>query len=246
MKKIFAANWKLNKTPDESREFVIDLKNSVFSEADFFSNCELILLPSAFSLEAVSSLCSGTAIHFGPQNIFAESGGAYTGENSAQVAKSLNSGFALTGHSERRTLFFETDELINKKNLLLQSLGLIPIFCIGETLSEREAGRTVEVCLSQLAKGLRDLNTQQRVVVAYEPVWAIGTGRVASVEQVAEVHATLQHWLKEKNFLNCQLLYGGSVRPENAAELLQIPHVHGFLIGGAALQVESFLKICRS
>lgn len=246
MKKIFAANWKLNKTPDDSREFVIDLKNKIFGEEDFFKKREIVLLPSAFSLEAVSSLCAGTDIMFGPQNVFCELNGAFTGENSASVAKTLQSRVALVGHSERRSVFQESDALLNKKNKVLQDQGLTPIFCIGETLAERELNQTLTICFKQLEMGLNDLDTQKRLIVAYEPVWAIGTGRVASAEQVAEVHLALQGWLSEKGFTDFQLLYGGSVKPENANELLQIPYVHGFLIGGAALQVDSFLKICRS
>lgn len=246
MKKIFAANWKLNKTPDESREFVIDLKNKVFGDEEFFTKREVVILPSAFSLEAVSSLCAGTEIKYGPQNVFSELSGAFTGENSVLVAQGLGSQFVLVGHSERRALFQESNELLNKKNQLTQRHDLVPIFCVGETLVERESGETLEVCFQQLGAGLKDLDLKKRLIVAYEPVWAIGTGRVASSEQVAEVHLKIQHWLDEKGFANCQLLYGGSVKPENAHELLQIPHVHGFLIGGAALQVDSFLKICRS
>jgi len=245
-KKIFAANWKLNKTPEEARDFVIKLKNEIFKIPDFFSSREVMIFPSAISLEAVSSLCAGTDIQFGPQNICSEKSGAFTGENSAEVAKALKSNIALVGHSERREIFKEQDEQLNKKVSLLQSLQVLPVFCIGETLAQREAGKTLDVCFSQLRNGLKEVNKDLRLVVAYEPVWAIGTGKVATKEQVAEVHAKLFEYLSSQGFKNAQLLYGGSVKPENAAELLKIPHVDGFLIGGASLQPDSFLKICQA
>ncbi len=244
MKKIFAANWKLNKTPEEAREFVIKLKNEVFKVPGFFDTREVIIFPQAFSIEALSSLCAETAIGFGPQNIYSEKSGAFTGENSAEVAKALKCNFALVGHSERREIFKEQNEVLNKKTALLQTLNLTPVFCIGETLSQREAGKTLEFCFSQLNAGLVNLDNTKRIIVAYEPVWAIGTGKVATTEQVAEVHKELNNHLQKNSFGNFQLLYGGSVKPENAGELLSIPHVDGFLIGGASLQVDSFLKIC--
>jgi len=243
--KIFAANWKLNKTPEEAREFIIQFKNEVFKSSDFFKNKEIIIFPSAFALEAVSTLCADSAIGFGPQNIYCEKAGAFTGENSAEVAKSLKSGYALIGHSERREIFEESDDLLNKKMALVQSLALTPVFCIGETLAQREAGLTLEVCFSQLEKGLKNLDGSQRFIIAYEPVWAIGTGKVATSAQVADVHKALHNYLSTtKRLADFQLLYGGSVKVENSGELLNIPFVDGFLIGGAALKVDSFLKIC--
>lgn len=243
-KKIFAANWKLNKTPEESRRFLIELKNEIFKLPSFFTSREIIIFPQAFSLEAVSSLCSGTDIGYGPQNIYCEKSGAFTGENSAGVALELGSRFVLIGHSERRALFAEKDQLLNKKNEATQKLGLTPVFCIGETLEQRQNGKTLEVCQTQLSEGLKDIDRSKRIVVAYEPVWAIGTGQVATPAQVAEVHSFLYEEMKKNSFTDYQLLYGGSVKPENASELLGIKHVDGFLIGGAALQVSSFLKIC--
>ena len=245
-KKIFAANWKLNKTPEEARQFVINLKNEAFKIPNFFKDHEIMIFPSAFSLEAVSSLCAGTEIGFGPQNIYFEKSGAFTGENSAEVAKSLKANLALIGHSERREIFKETSELLNKKSLLAQTLDILPVFCIGETLAQREANQTLEVCFSQLDLGLKELDKGKRLVVAYEPVWAIGTGKVATTEQVAEVHFKLFEYLSKQGFKKFQLLYGGSVKPENAGSLLKLPHVDGFLIGGAALQVDSFIKICTA
>lgn len=245
-KKIFAANWKLNKTPEESREFVIQLKNQIFQNTNFFESREVIIFPQAFSLEAVSSLCAGTQIGFGPQNVYCESSGAFTGENSAEVSKKLKSNFALVGHSERREIFKEVDGLINKKLHHLHQIELTPVFCIGETLAQREAGDTMKVCLDQLTQGLSGLNKARRLIVAYEPVWAIGTGKMATLEQVKEVHQALHQYLTQNSFSDFQLLYGGSVKAESANELLNVPHVDGFLIGGASLKVDSFLKICLS
>ena len=245
-KKIFAANWKLNKTPEEARQFVINFKNSAYRIADFYKTREIILFPQAFSVEAVSTLCAGTAIGFGPQNIYFEKAGAFTGENSAETAKSLQCAYALVGHSERREIFSEQNSLLNKKNLLLQSMDVTPLFCIGETLLQREAGQTLAVCYEQLKLGLAELQKEKRLIVAYEPIWAIGTGKVATAQQAAEVHLQLHRYLKAQGFNQFQLLYGGSVKPENAKELLGLPFVDGFLIGGASLQVDSFLKICEA
>src|SRR5690606_16413045 len=136
------------------------------------------------------------------------------------------------------------DGFLNKKVLLLQKLGMTPVFCIGESLQQRESGQTLEVCKSQLNAGLRNIDQQKRLIVAYEPVWAIGTGKVATSQQVAEVHRELYNYLEQQGFSDLSLLYGGSVKPDNAKELLTIPHVDGFLIGGAALEVTSFLQIC--
>lgn len=243
-KKIFAANWKLNKTPEQARDFVISFKNEVFKKSDFFSNKEVIIFPQAFSLEAIANLCAGTQIGFGPQNTYSEKSGAFTGENSAELAKLLKCQYVLIGHSERREIFKEQDTLLNKKLALVQSLDLTPIYCIGETLAQRDAGKTLEVCIGQLESGMNNIDKTQRFIIAYEPVWAIGTGKVATTAQVAEVHHELYKYLKAYGLADFQLLYGGSVKPENSGELLAIPYVDGFLIGGAALQVDSFIKIC--
>lgn len=246
MKKIFAANWKLNKTPEQAREFLIQFKNEIFKTPQFFETREVLIFPQSYSLEAVSTLCAGTAIGFGPQNIYTQSSGAFTGENSAAMAKELKAQYALVGHSERREIFKEQDQILNRKNLHLESLQMTSVFCIGETLQQREAHQTLPVCFSQLDQGLEGVSREKRLIVAYEPVWAIGTGKVATTQQVAEVHQALYDKLKARGFKDFQILYGGSVKPENAGELLKVPHVDGFLIGGASLEVSSFLKIALS
>lgn len=246
MKKIFAANWKLNKNPEQSREFIIQLKNEIFKTTDFFNTREILIFPQAYSLEAVSSLSAGTKIGYGPQNIYFQSSGAFTGENSASLALELKAEYALVGHSERREIFKETDSLINQKNLHLQNLKMTPVFCFGETLKQRQENQTLQVCFSQIDLGLHGISLDERIIVAYEPVWAIGTGQVASLAQVAEVHQAIHVKLNARGYKNFQILYGGSVKPDNAAEILKVPHVDGFLIGGASLEVSSFLKICLS
>ncbi len=247
MKKIFAANWKLNKTPEQARQFIIEFKNEVFKHKDFFNEREVILFPQAFSLEAVCSLCAGTEISFGPQNIYSEKSGAFTGENSAEVASlALKAKYALVGHSERREIFKEVDEFLNKKNHLLQSLNMTSVFCVGESLNQREAFQTLPVCFAQLDAGLKGLDLNTRIVIAYEPVWAIGTGKVATVEQIAEVHQAIFDKVSARGFTSFQILYGGSVKADNAEALLKVPHVDGFLIGGASLEVPSFIKVCLS
>lgn len=246
MKKIFAANWKLNKSPEQAREFLIQFKNEAFKTENFFATREVFIFPQAYSLEAVSTLCAGTGIGFGPQNVYTQSTGAFTGENSAAMAQELKAQYALVGHSERREIFKEPDALLNQKNLHLESLQMTSVFCIGETLQQREAKQTLPVCFSQLDQGLNGISRDKRLIVAYEPVWAIGTGKVATTQQVAEVHRAIFEKLEADGFKSFQILYGGSVKPENATELLKVPHVDGFLIGGASLEASSFLKICLS
>lgn len=243
-KKIIAANWKLNKSPLEATQFIDNFKILLESDKNFYDRNEVLIFPSAFALDAVSKAVNGLPVQFGPQNIFTEKTGAFTGENSAEVAMTLGARFNLIGHSERRQLFHEADMLLNQKVKLSQSLKMTPVFCIGETLQQRDANETEAVCFSQLEKGLAEINLGSRLVVAYEPIWAIGTGKVATVSQVAEVHQQLQRKLTSMGFENFQLLYGGSVKPDNAKELLQVSHVDGFLIGGASLIPDSFFKIC--
>ena len=244
MKKIFAANWKLNKTPEESAQFISDFKKLISDDLQFFSKNEIFIFPSAFSLAAFADSCRNSQIQFGPQNIYSENAGAFTGENSATVAKQMGSQLLLIGHSERRQIFLETDSFLNQKMKLAETLQMTPIFCIGETWKEREANETEQVCFSQIEKGFADLDKEKRIVLAYEPVWAIGTGQVATPEQVADIHLHLYKKLKALGFKNFQLLYGGSVKPANSKSLLQIPHVDGFLIGGASLNHTSFYQIC--
>lgn len=235
---IVAANWKLNKSPAEARQFFKDFKAQWTQK-----NHKVVIFPSAFAMEACSTELKGSEISFGAQNIFSESKGAFTGENSAQVLKELGGSYVLIGHSERRALFGEKHEMLAQKVKHVQELGLTPLFCIGETLAEREAGKTHSVLVEQIKQGLKGVNPQAPLVVAYEPVWAIGTGKVATSEQVAETHTWVNEILCDYGFKGVAILYGGSVKAESAAELGRQPFVAGFLVGGASLEVNSFLGI---
>ncbi len=239
--KIFAANWKLHKNPDQTREFfkkfVGELGN-VSAEVCFF--------PSATSLEATSQSLKSSKIKFGSQNCYSSSQGAFTGEISAQVVKDLGGHMILVGHSERRKIFGESDSMIADKVAHVQSLGLTPMFCIGETLQEREANKVTQVLETQIKAGLSKADSGKPLIVAYEPVWAIGTGKIATPAQVKETHQIVYGLLESVGFASSPILYGGSVKPDNSKELLQIPHVDGFLVGGASLEPDSFLAIVRS
>ncbi len=242
MKKIFAANWKLQKTPLESKAFCDEFLLSV--DANFFDHKEIFIFPQNFSVGLVSQTIKDSPILVGPQNIHFEKSGAFTGENSAELAKKFGSELVLLGHSERRQYFSETNEALLKKVKLCQDLQMLPVFCIGETLIQRGSNQTESVCFSQLNDGLISADRNKRIVIAYEPVWAIGTGQVATTEQITDIHQKIFSHMESLGFKNFQILYGGSVKPDNAKALIQIPHVDGFLIGGASLDVQSFLQIC--
>jgi triosephosphate isomerase len=162
------------------------------------------------------------------------------------MALSVGSKICLIGHSERRQFFSEMNSGINKKVALCQSLNVLPVLCIGESLEQRQKNETLKVCFEQLETALANIDPTKKIVIAYEPVWAIGTGQVATLEQVKEVHAELFKKMTALKFTSFQLLYGGSVKADNAKDLISIPHVDGFLIGGASLEVASFLAICNS
>lgn len=239
--KVFAANWKLQKNPQETRDFF----SKWLHQSLELSSREIIFFPQTISLEAAATSLGHSKISWGAQNCYFETKGAFTGETSAQAVKDLGGRYILLGHSERRSLFHESDEMIAKKLKLVQSLDLTPMLCIGETLAQREAGKTKSILQTQLQQCLSLADKKKSLVIAYEPVWAIGTGKVASTEQVREAHQDVRNILNELGFSNkTAILYGGSVKADNAKELISIPSVDGFLIGGASLEVESFLTIC--
>lgn len=243
MRKIFAANWKMYKNPENARAFIKDFSSLVLDV-----NSEIVIFPSAISLEAVCSAVrgSGADIKVGVQNAYFKNEGAFTGENSAEVAKQIGCHYVLIGHSERRSLFSESDSLLAQKVEYVQSLGLIPMLCIGETLTERESQKTKAVLEAQLHGALSKVDRSKALVIAYEPVWAIGTGKVATSEQVAETHTWVREILNSMDLPETAILYGGSVKPDNAADLIKQKHVSGFLVGGASLEPASFAKICHS
>jgi triosephosphate isomerase len=245
IKPFIAGNWKMYKTVRESVEFVSLLKKAlpVSLERD------VLIAPTFPSLYPVSELLKGTPIHLGAQNLHEAKEGAYTGEVSAAMLCDAGCDYVIIGHSERRTLFGETDAVINKKIIAACGSGLKPIFCIGETLTERESGKTFEVLEKQLKEGLNslDVNDIRHLVIAYEPVWAIGTGKTATPEQAQEAHAfvrsTVGRICGAEFTAERVILYGGSVNPGNISSLMLQPDINGALVGGASLNVDSFLKI---
>lgn len=241
MEKIFAANWKLFKTPQQTRDFF----GSFLPESKNLKG-KVIFFPPATSWEAAGQVLKGQSIFWGAQNIYFEAQGAFTGENSGQTLKELGGKYALIGHSERRKLFSESDEWTALKVRHVLNLGLIPMLCIGETLEEREQGKTDQINQRQLQAALKNVDASSPLIVAYEPVWAIGTGKVATPEQAATAHLQIRQYLDHMGFKQTPILYGGSVKPDNAKDLLSRPHINGFLVGGASLEVFSFLKICQS
>jgi triosephosphate isomerase len=244
-KKIIAGNWKMNKDLNESQDLVSKIINGLGND----TKCDIIVCPPFTSLSEVSSLIKTTPIKLGAQNIYFEDSGAFTGEISASMLKSVGCEYVIIGHSERRNIFGEPDEVINKKIKKALEHSLKPIFCVGELLEQREDGTTMEVVKNQILKGLNDITPEQlsEIIVAYEPVWAIGTGKTATPEQAQEVHAAIRELIVE-NFSedvadNLVIQYGGSVKPENAGELLSKKDIDGALVGGACLKADSFLGI---
>lgn len=211
---ICAGNWKLNKNPTEAIAFAVEL----LREAKPEELKSLVLFPPALCVDALANALDGR-VAFGGQNCAAQASGAFTGENSAATLSQMKAKYCLVGHSERRALFGEADELLAKKVAVAQSQNLTPIFCIGETLRERESGQTERVLEAQLRLGLAQ--SHGPVWIAYEPVWAIGTGQVATTEQVKNTHHFIRQWLdkNQPTLAKAPLLYGGSVKPDNAAEL---------------------------
>jgi triosephosphate isomerase len=243
-KPLIAGNWKMYKSVPESIEFANKLIPLV-SDSDI----DIMIAPPFTSLFAVSEIIKHSKIDLGAQDIFWEKEGAFTGEISPVMLISAGCRYVIVGHSERRQYFGETDETVNKKLNAVMTSGLIPIMCIGETESQREEGKTFSVLDKQIKKGLEGLtlNKDRMLVIAYEPVWAIGTGKTALPDQVQEVHLYLRKKLEEThgnhNAAAIRLLYGGSVKPDNISELMSLPDVDGALVGGASLNADTFNKI---
>ncbi len=245
-KNIVAGNWKMNKTLQEGIQLAQEVKQKV-AEAGALK-CEVILgVPFIHLTEVVK--VAGSQIAVAAQNAAAEVSGAYTGEVSAAMVKSTGAGYVILGHSERRSYYGETNAILNKKVQIVLTNGLVPIFCIGEVLAERESNSHFDVVKSQLTEGLFSLPAEEftKIVLAYEPVWAIGTGKTATSAQAQEMHLFIRNTVAERygNEIaqNCSILYGGSCNEANAAELFANPDVDGGLIGGASLVAEKFIKI---
>ena len=246
-KPVIAGNWKMNKTIAEGLEMVNDLKDRVTDVDDV----TIVICPVLLGIKSLADALKGTNIHIGAQNVFWESSGAYTGEVSVEMIAEAGAEYIIIGHSERRQYFGETNESVNKKVRKTLELGLTPIVCVGETLEQREAGDTEKVVDDHVTNGLAGISAgdARKIIIAYEPVWAIGTGKTASPEQAEEVHAFIRNRLAEiwdNDVAEAIVIqYGGSMKPENVKELLSKPDIDGGLIGGAALKAESFEKLVK-
>jgi triosephosphate isomerase len=242
---IIAGNWKMNKTTVEARDLAANLAPLVSPAKDR----DIVLAPTFTALSTVADAIKGTNMSLAAQNLHWEDKGAFTGEISAEMLLDLGCKYVIIGHSERRQYFGETDETVNKKVRQALKKGLLPILCVGETLAEREAGKLAEVIGRQVAAGLKDVAApdMQKVVIAYEPVWAIGTGKTATPEQANEVHALIRGKVKALYDAGIaeglRIQYGGSVTPENVSQLMAMPDIDGALVGGASLKPESFAAL---
>ncbi|MDR1366733.1 MAG: triose-phosphate isomerase [Puniceicoccales bacterium] len=241
---LIVGNWKMNKTPSQSADLVkeiVDLRRGIASHV------AIAICPPFTSLDRCAALLSGTDIAIGAQNLYFGKEGAFTGEISASMLKDLDLKYVILGHSERRTIFHENNELIHQKIKAAQASQLTPILCVGETLNEREAGQTLATIGEQILSALNSVDSN--LVIAYEPIWAIGTGKTATPEMAQEVHRFIRELLLKQfgeNGQRIHILYGGSMKPDNAASLLKQPDITGGLIGGASLVAESFVNIAAA
>ncbi|HMK49500.1 MAG TPA: triose-phosphate isomerase [Thermodesulfovibrionales bacterium] len=238
-----AANWKMNKTVSETAEFI----ESFVPEVKDASGVDIVLAPPFTSLALAAERLKGTNVGLAAQDVFYEAKGAYTGEISPLMLVDIGCSHVIIGHSERRQYFHETDETVNRKIVAAKKAGLGIIFCIGESLEEREAGKTLEVLDREIKKGLAEV-TPEKMVVAYEPIWAIGTGKTATPQQAQEAHAYIREKLRGLYGNRADelcILYGGSVTPDNVNALMICQDVDGALVGGASLKSDSFARIVR-
>ncbi len=241
---IIAGNWKMNKTPQEAVALIAELKPLVADAA-----CTVVVCPPYVCLPAAAEALRGSNMHLGAQNMHWKASGAYTGEVSADMLKALGVEYVILGHSERRQYFAETDETVNLKTKAALAAGLIPIVCVGESLAEREQGVTADVVQRQTAAALEGLTSAEAatVVIAYEPIWAIGTGRTATSADANEVigliRATVERCFDSATAAAIRIQYGGSMNPSNASELMAMEHIDGGLIGGASLKAADFSAV---
>lgn len=246
-KPFIAGNWKLHKTISEA----VQLTKKIHKKVNKEKETEIVIIPPFTALSEVKKVLSKSQILTGAQDVFWEESGAYTGEIAPSMIKDAGCDFVVVGHSERRQYFGDTDEHINKKIKAALNAGLFSIMCLGESLEERENNETFNKIKKQVSQGLKDLEADQikNVIIAYEPIWAIGTGRTATPEQAEEVHAFIRNQLTEmggKETSSCAIiLYGGSVKPKNAFSLIKEKNINGALIGGASLKADSFVDIIK-
>lgn len=247
-KTIIAGNWKMNKTPSETKAFAEQFK-AILPKTKW---CDIVVCAPTVDLSAAVRAFKDSRIAVGAENVYFEKSGAYTGEISADMLADLGVRYVIVGHSERRALFGETDEIVNKKVLAALEAGLNPIICVGESLAQREMGVTMELIALQVKSALAGVSAEQmrRCVIAYEPIWAIGTGKTATAEQAGEVctniRATIRSLYGARVARSVTIQYGGSMNAKNAAELLAQPDVDGGLIGGASLKPEQFVEIINA
>ena len=247
-KPIIAGNWKLNNTSQEAIELVTLLKRGLSDVTDV----DIVVCPVATALTDVKDVLNESNIGLGAQNVFWEDAGAFTGEISAPLLKDIGVVYVIIGHSERRQYFGETDEMVNKRIKAALAHGLTPIVCVGEVLQEREDNQTFDVIQKQCEGAFSGLTAEEmeKIVIAYEPVWAIGTGKTATPDQAQEVHHFIRGLLAklydENVAQTIRIQYGGSVKPENSAELMSQPDIDGSLVGGASLKVDSFIDIIKN
>ena len=247
-KPFIAANWKMNNTVSDALKFVAVLT----ADLKAVGSVDVAIAPPFTALYAMNEALEGTEIKLAAQNLYWEESGAFTGEIAPSFLSEVGCSHVIIGHSERRQLFGETDETVNRRLSAALRNGIVPILCVGETLAEREAGRMWEVIERQLRAGLAgiDLAACEEFVIAYEPVWAIGTGKTATVEQAQEVHALIRRYLStaysKEVASSRRIIYGGSVKPSNSQELLASEDIDGALVGGASLDPRQFAAIVRS
>ncbi|MBP5627236.1 triose-phosphate isomerase [bacterium] len=244
---VIAGNWKMNKTVAEAVALASEIKEKVAG----VENVKIIVCPVFTAVKSVADILKGSNVKVGAQDMYWETSGAFTGEVSGEMLKEAGAEYVIIGHSERRQYFGETNETVNKKLKKAHSIGLKPIVCIGETLADRESGATEAVVEKQVREGFVGLTAEEMkgTIVAYEPVWAIGTGKTATAEQAEAVHAFVRNLISQiwdKETADAVVIqYGGSMKPENVASLLAQPDIDGGLIGGAALKADSFEKLVK-
>ncbi len=236
-KKIIAGNWKMNYSVNQAEDFVDSIKNSINT-----NEVDVVICPNFVSLDRISEAIDGTNIMLGAQNVYFEDKGAYTGETSVDMLAAVGARYCIVGHSERRGYFAETDEIVNKKAKKLLEKDIYPIVCVGESLEEREANKQFEIVESQVKGSLDGIEKEMiasKVVIAYEPIWAIGTGKTATAEQANEmckhIRSVISNMYDEDTASKVRIQYGGSVKPSNANEILNMPDIDGALVGGASL-----------
>ena len=236
-KKIIAGNWKMNYCVNKAEAFVDEIKDTINT-----NEVDVVICPNFMALDRISDLLDGTNIKLGAQNVYPEEKGAYTGETSVKMLAAIGVDYCIVGHSERRQYFNETDEFVNKKAKKLLEVGISPIVCVGETLEERENGKMFEVVENQVRNSLADIAKEEiatKVVIAYEPIWAIGTGKTATAEQANEmckyIRDVVAKMYDEDTAQKVRIQYGGSVKPNNASEILNMSDIDGALVGGASL-----------